>query len=112
MGRKLGKASWLLPTLPQGLAPEPCDHPHHIHGGGREQVLEVRAREADGPTPAEIEAPDPLRQAALHPGSQRILGCELRRLLALPRGLERLMVGLQPDGELARSRLRGGARLT
>jgi hypothetical protein len=30
--------------------------------------------------------------------------------LALPRGLERLVVGLQPDGEWARSRVRRGAR--
>jgi hypothetical protein len=83
-----------------------------MHGGGIEQLLEVRAREADVPTPAEIEAPDPLRKAALHSGSQRILGVELRRVLALPRGLKRLMVGLQPDGELARSALRRGARRT
>src|SRR5215831_3332090 len=84
---KLGEVVWFPLTLPQGLAPEPSDHPHHIHGGGSEQLLEVRAREADGPTSAEIEAPDPLRKAALHPGSQRVLGFELRRLLALSRGL-------------------------
>jgi hypothetical protein len=72
----------------------------------------VRPHQANIPTPAEVEAPEPLRQAALHPGSQRVLGFELRRLLALPCRLERLMVGLQPDGELARSRSGGGARLT
>jgi hypothetical protein len=93
--------AWLPPALARGFAPEPSDYPPHIHGGGIEPLLEVRAREADVPTPAEVEAPDPLRQAALHLGSQRILGFELRRLPALPCSLERLMVGLQPNGELA-----------
>ena len=99
MGRKLGKVPRLPPTLAERFTPEPGDLADHNHGGGIEQWLEVRAREADVPTPVEIEAPDPLRKAALHPGSQRILGFERRRLLALPRGLERRMVGLQPDGE-------------
>jgi hypothetical protein len=71
----------------------------------------VRPCEPQVPTPAEIKAPDPLRQATLHPCPQRILGFELRRLLALPRGLERLVVGLQPDGELAGRRMRRGTRL-
>ena len=51
----------------------------------------------------------PLRQATLHPRPQGILHCELRCLLPLPCGLERLVVGLRVDGELAWSRLRGGA---
>jgi hypothetical protein len=34
----------------------------------------VRSRRANVSTPAEINAPDPLRQAALHPCPQRILG--------------------------------------
>jgi hypothetical protein len=54
------------------------------------------------PTVAEIKALTPPRQAALHPGSQRILGVELRRLLALPGGLERLIVDLWADRQLAR----------
>jgi hypothetical protein len=41
-----------------------------------------------------------------------MLRCEPRRLLALRRGLDRLVMGLRPDGELARSRLRRGARTT
>ena len=43
-----------------------------------QELLEVRARQAKIPTPAEIKAPDPLREAALHPRPQRILGFELR----------------------------------
>ena len=66
----------------------------------------MRARQPQVATPAEIKAPGPLREATLHPGPQRILGFELRGPLALPRRLERLMVGLQPDRKLAGSILR------
>ena len=96
-----GKVAWRPPALAQGFTSEPGDHPHDIHRGGREELLEVRARQPQVPTPAEIKAPDALREAALHPCPQRILGFELRRLLALARGLERLMVGLRADRELA-----------
>jgi hypothetical protein len=34
----------------------------------------VRSRQANVSTPAEINAPEPLRQAALHPCPQRIRG--------------------------------------
>ena len=34
----------------------------------------MRSRQANVSTPVEINAPDPLRQAALHPCPQRILG--------------------------------------
>jgi hypothetical protein len=71
----------------------------------------MRARQAKIPTPAAIEASDPLREAALHSRPQGILRGELRRLLALPRGLECLMVSLRPDGELAWSPARRGTRL-
>jgi hypothetical protein len=64
-------------------------------------LLEVRACESNAPPPAKIKAPAPLREAALHPCPQRILGYELRRLLPLPCGLDRLMMGLRADGELA-----------
>jgi hypothetical protein len=118
MGGQLGKVAGLPPALAQRPAPEPGDHPDHMHGGCRQELLEVRSRQAKVSTPAEIKAPDPLRQAALHPCPQRILGCELRCLLALPRGLERLMVGLWADRELAggcvggRARPAGGTRAT
>jgi hypothetical protein len=69
----------------------------------------VRARYAQGATPAEINAPDPLREATLHPCPQRILGCELRCPLALPRSLECLMVDLWADRELAGGGLGGSA---
>jgi hypothetical protein len=62
---QLGKVSWFPPTLPQGLSLEPRDHPHHIHGGSIEQLVEVRARQADVPTPVEIAAPNSLGKATL-----------------------------------------------
>jgi hypothetical protein len=110
--------SRLPPALPQGLTSEPGDHPYHIHRGGIEQLLEVCARQPDVPAPAQIEAPCALREAALDPCPQGVLGFELRRLLALPGGLDRLVVGLQPDRELAWGSSRrgtcqaGGARTT
>jgi len=101
MGCQLGKGAGLPSAFAQRLAPAPGDHPDDIHGGRREEVLEVHARQAAVPTPAGIEAARALREAALNSGPQRILGGELRGLLALPRDLERLVVGLQPDRELA-----------
>jgi hypothetical protein len=100
MGRQVGQVAGLPPAFTQWLAPQPGDHPDHIHGRCRQELLEVRARQADVPTPAEIKAPDPLREATLHPRPQGILGFELRRLLAVASDLERLMVCLQPDREL------------
>jgi hypothetical protein len=80
-----------------------------MHRGGREELLEVRAREAKVSTPAAINAPDPLREATLHPCPQRILGFEPRCPLALPRRLERLMVDLWADRELVGGCLSGSA---
>lgn len=68
------------------------------------------ACQAQIPTPAQIEASRALRETALHSRPQGILCGELRRLLALPRGLECLVVGLQPDRKLAWSSARRGAR--
>ena len=76
---------------------KPGNHPDHIHGCRRQKLLEVCARQAKIPTLAKIKASDPLRQATLHPDSQSIPGFELRRLLALPGGLERLMKDLWAD---------------
>jgi hypothetical protein len=109
MGCQLGKVAGLPPTLAQRLAPAPGDHPDHIHRGGSEELLEVRARQAKVATPAELNAPDPLREATLHACPQRILGFELRGALALPRRLERLMVDLWADRELAGGGLGGSA---
>jgi hypothetical protein len=80
-----------------------------MHRGGIEELLEVRARSAKVSTPAEVKAPDPLREATLHPCPQRILGFELRGPLALPRRLERLMVDWWADRELAGGCLGGSA---
>src|SRR5216683_4753055 len=101
MGRKSGKVSRLPPPFPQGFISEPGDHPHDIHRGGIEQLLEVRAREAEVATLAQIKAPDALREATLHARPQRILSFKLRRLLTLSRRLDRFVVGLGADGELA-----------
>jgi hypothetical protein len=60
MRGQLGKVARLPSTLAQRLAPEPGDHPHHIHCRGCEELLEVRAREADVATSTEINAPDAL----------------------------------------------------
>jgi hypothetical protein len=75
------------PAFAQRLASEPGDHPDDIHGRRREEVLEVRACQAQIPTLAEIKSSDPLRETALHSRPQGILCDERRRLLALPRGL-------------------------
>jgi hypothetical protein len=55
--------SRLAPTPAEGFTPEPGDHPDHIHGLRRQELLEVRARHAKIPTPAQIKAPDPLGEA-------------------------------------------------
>jgi hypothetical protein len=74
--------------------------------------------QTDVPTPAQIEALRALREAALDPCPQGVLGFELWRLLALARGLDRLVVGLQSNRELAWGSSRrstcqaGGARTT
>jgi hypothetical protein len=46
----------------------------------------------------------------LRPTSQRVLRGQLGGLLPLPRGLDRHVLGLRPDHELARGVLRRGAR--
>ena len=100
MGREPGKMSELPPAFPQGLTPKPGDHPDHIHGGGSEQMLEMRPCQPNVPTLPESKAPDALREATLHPRPERILGLELGGLLALARSLDRLVVRLGPDGQL------------
>ena len=44
IGGQLGQVTGLPPALAQRLAPEPGDHPDHIHGRRRQELLEVRAR--------------------------------------------------------------------
>ena len=109
MGCQLGQVAGLPPAFAHWFTPAPGDHPDDIHGGCREELLEVCTRQAQVSTAAEIKAPDPLREATLHPCPPRILGFELRCPLALPRGLERLMVDLWADRELAGGGLGGRA---
>src|SRR5262245_60062491 len=112
MRRQPRKVSRLPPTLAYRFALEPGDHPHDMQRRGREQVLEVRAHQAAVATLAHIKAPDTLREATLHTRPQRILGFERGRLLALARGLDRLVVGLGADGELSWSIFGCGAYVT
>jgi len=59
-GGQLGKVAGRPPAFASWFTPEPGDHSDHIHCGGIEELLEVRARYAKVSTPAEINAPDPL----------------------------------------------------
>jgi hypothetical protein len=110
--RQLGQVSWLPPALPEGLIAEPGDHPHDIHRGGIEQLLEVCACQPKVPTLAQVKAPDALREAALNTCPQGVLGFECGGFLSLAGGLDGLMVSLRPDGELPRGVFRRGARTT
>ncbi len=101
MRRQPRKVSRRSPAFAYRFALEPGDHPHDIHRRSSEQVLEVRARQATVATLAQIKAPDALREATLHARPQRILSFKLRRLLTLSRRLDRFVVGLGADGELA-----------
>ena len=64
------------------------------------RLLEMRPCQPNVPTLPEIKAPGALREAALHPRPQGVLGFELRGLLPLACGLEGLVMGLGPDGQL------------
>ncbi len=66
---------------------------------------------ADVATLTEATPPDGLRVRAFNPGPLGILGFERGGLLPLSRLLKRFVVGLRPDGELARRIFGLGARL-
>jgi hypothetical protein len=102
----------LPPALPQGLASEPSDHPHDIHRGGIQELLEVCACQPKVPTLTEVKASDALREATLDSGPQGVLGFELGGLLPLAGGLNGLVVRLWPDGKLSWGALRRGASRT
>jgi hypothetical protein len=93
-------------------AQPPRAHPDHGEGDRGDERLQMRICEPNIAGPAQATAPDPLGVRAFDPGPPGVLGGERGGLLPLPRGVDGLMVGLQPDGELARRRSRGGARLT
>ena len=73
-------------------------------------MLQTRFGLADVATLSYATPPDGLRLCALNPSPPGIVGGECGRLLSLPCGLDRLMLGLQPHGELARRLLRPSAR--
>jgi hypothetical protein len=110
MGCQLGDVAERPTTFTQGLAPQPGAHSDHMHGRRRQELLMVRARQPPIPTPAELNTAYALRETALPPRPQRILGCERRGPLALPCRLEHLMGGLWADRELAGGGLGGRAR--
>jgi hypothetical protein len=112
MGASRAKCPGFRRRSPQGLTSEPGDHPHDIHRGGIQQLLEVRDCQPNVPTLTEINAPDALREATLHPCPQGVLGVGLGGFLSLAGSLDGLMVGLRPDGELSWSAFRRGARTT
>src|SRR5919199_343765 len=112
MRRQPRKVSRLPPALASRFTLEPGDHPHDMHRGGIEQLLEVRARQAAVATLAQRQAPDALRAATLHARPQRLRGFERGRLLALARGRHRFVVGLGADGEWPWGVLRRGTHLT
>ena len=87
--------------FPERFASEPIDHPDDVHGSRGQHLLEVRARQTDRATLPYIQAPHRLGARTFHTGPQRILRAELRRRLALPRRLERLVVPLGLHRELA-----------
>jgi hypothetical protein len=63
---------------------------------------DLGARQAHIPTPARSEASRALREAALDPCLQGVLGLELWHLLVLPRGLECLAVYAEVKRRLGR----------
>src|SRR5687768_2903886 len=62
------------------------------------------------PGAAQATPPDGLRMRALNPSPPGVFDCGLGGLLPLPRGVDRLVEGLRPDGELARRIFGLGAR--
>jgi hypothetical protein len=88
--------------IPKQFAAEPIDHPHDVHGGRGQHLLEVRPCQTNVPTLAQSKATHRLGEGTFHPSPERILGFELWRLLALPRRLERLVRCLGFHRELAR----------
>jgi hypothetical protein len=89
---------------------KPRDPPHDMQRGGSQQRLEVRACPPQVPTLTEGKAPGPLREATLDPGPQSVLDVAVYRPWPLACGLDGLVVGLRPDGEVAWSAFRRGAR--
>jgi hypothetical protein len=90
---------------------QPRRDAHQVEHGGGENVLQTRFGVTDVATLSYTTPPDGLRLRALNPGPLGILGCELGSLLPLPCSLDRLVIGLRPDGELARCIFGLGARL-
>ena len=98
MGGQPGKVARRPSLLVSRLTPEPGDHPDDMQGGRLQELRQVCPRQPNVPTAAEITTPYPLGHRPLHPRPERILGFELRRLLALPCGLPRHLLLVGPYG--------------
>jgi hypothetical protein len=94
-----------------GYVLQPCRDTHQVERGGGENVLQTRFGLTDVATLSYATPPDGLRLRALNPGAPGVLGGKRGRLLPSPCGLDRLVMGLRPHGELARRMFRPGARL-
>jgi hypothetical protein len=90
---------------------QPCRDAHQGERGGGEHVLQTRFGLTDVATLSYATSPDGLRLRALNPGPLGILRRELGSLLPSPCGVDRLVIGLRPDGEWARGIFGLGARL-
>ncbi len=94
----------------QGRAQPPLAQPRHIECHRGDEWLQMGLGQPAVPGPAQATPPDGRRMRALNPRPSGVFGCELGGLLPLPRGLDRLVEGLWPDGALARRIVGLGAR--
>jgi hypothetical protein len=96
MGCQQGQVAGLPPAFARRLAPEPGAHPDRRHGRRPQELLEMRARQPQIPTPAELKTAYPWREAALHPRPQGVLGFDRSGFLPLARRLDGLVVRWRP----------------
>ncbi len=57
------------PGLSAGTTMHPCYTAHHVEGGSRGDMLEMRFLLSDGTRALQTHHPNPLRNSALNPGS-------------------------------------------
>jgi hypothetical protein len=90
---------------------QPCRDTHQVERGGGGNVLQTRFGLTEVAALSYARPPDGLRLHAFNPGPPGVLGGKRSRLLPLPCGLDGLVMGLRPHGELARRMFYPGARL-
>jgi hypothetical protein len=94
----------------RAFAQPPLAQPRHTECHRGDELLQMGLGQPAVLGPAQATPPDGLRMRALNPSPPSVFDCELGGLLPLPRGLDRLVEGLRPDGELARRIFGLGAR--